>query len=183
MKETFEFKMLRRGAAAALPGKSLPGPDQETRGLTNPVPEEVRSQAMGHVNGSIYERSYRNQIVDADIISTFPETSSDEAIMIRSPGLSSNTVGSSIYSASLRRSRAAIFDRGNIQIVPNYYRILLMRARQQPGLQLAPKSSPEDGLGWQELPVTHLAVAAMDNSEPTAADTEVAQREPDEEVG
>ena len=30
MKETFEFKMLRRGGAAALPGKSLPGPDQET---------------------------------------------------------------------------------------------------------------------------------------------------------
>jgi hypothetical protein len=67
--------------------------------------------------------------------------------------------------------------------VPNYYRILLARAREQPGLQLAPKPSPEDGLGWQELPVAHLAVAAMDNSELTAANTEVAQREPDEVVG
>jgi hypothetical protein len=81
MKGTFEFKMLRRGAAAALPGKSLRGLDQETRGYTNPVAEEVRSQAMGHVNGSIYEKSYRNQIVDADIVSAFLETPSDEAIM------------------------------------------------------------------------------------------------------
>jgi hypothetical protein len=55
--------------------------NQETRGLTNPVAEEVRSQAMGHVNSSIYEKSYRNQIVDADIISAFLETPSDEAIM------------------------------------------------------------------------------------------------------
>jgi len=38
------------------------------------VTEEVRSQTMGHVNGSIYERSYRNQIVDADIVSAFLET-------------------------------------------------------------------------------------------------------------
>jgi len=41
----------------------------------------VRSQAMGHVNGSIYEKSYRNQVVDADIVSAFLETPSDEAIM------------------------------------------------------------------------------------------------------
>jgi hypothetical protein len=45
------------------------------------VAEEVRSQAMGHVNGSIYEKSYRNQVVDADIVSAFLETPSDEAIM------------------------------------------------------------------------------------------------------
>jgi hypothetical protein len=43
MKETFEFKILRRATAAALPGKSLRGLDQETRGYTNPVPDEVRS--------------------------------------------------------------------------------------------------------------------------------------------
>jgi hypothetical protein len=49
--------------------------------FTNPLAEEVRSQAMGHVNGSIYEKSYRNQIVDADIVSAFLETPSDEAIM------------------------------------------------------------------------------------------------------
>jgi hypothetical protein len=36
---------------------------------------------MGHVNGPIYEKSYRNQIVDADIVSAFLETPSDEAIM------------------------------------------------------------------------------------------------------
>src|SRR5436190_23923599 len=36
---------------------------------------------MGHVNGAIYEKSYRNQIVDADIVSAFLETPSDEAIM------------------------------------------------------------------------------------------------------
>jgi hypothetical protein len=54
---------------------------RKPRGLTNPVAEEVRSQAMGHVNGSIYEKSYRNQIVDADIVSAFLETPSDEAIM------------------------------------------------------------------------------------------------------
>jgi hypothetical protein len=41
--QTFEFKTLRRATAAALPGKSLRGLDQETRGYTNPVPEEVRS--------------------------------------------------------------------------------------------------------------------------------------------
>jgi hypothetical protein len=49
--------------------------------FTNPLAEEVRSQAMGHVNGFIYEKSYRNQIVDADIVSAFLETPSDEAIM------------------------------------------------------------------------------------------------------
>src|SRR5271163_1939344 len=36
---------------------------------------------MGHVNGSIYEKSYRNQVVDADIVSAFLETPSDEALM------------------------------------------------------------------------------------------------------
>jgi Protein of unknown function (DUF3435) len=36
---------------------------------------------MGHVNGSIYERSYRNQIVDVDIVSAFLETPSDTGIM------------------------------------------------------------------------------------------------------
>jgi hypothetical protein len=41
--QTFEFKTLRRAMAAALPGKSLRGLDQETRGYTNPVREEVRS--------------------------------------------------------------------------------------------------------------------------------------------
>jgi hypothetical protein len=49
--------------------------------VTDPVAEEVRSQAMGHVNSSIYERSYRNQIIDADIVSAFLETPSDDAIM------------------------------------------------------------------------------------------------------
>lgn len=36
---------------------------------------------MGHVNGTIYEKSYRDQVVDADIVSAFLETPSDEAIM------------------------------------------------------------------------------------------------------
>jgi hypothetical protein len=36
---------------------------------------------MGHVNGSIYEKSDRHQVVDADIVSAFLETPSDEAIM------------------------------------------------------------------------------------------------------
>jgi hypothetical protein len=36
---------------------------------------------MGHVNGSIYERSYRNQIVDAEIVSLLLETPSDEMTM------------------------------------------------------------------------------------------------------
>jgi hypothetical protein len=36
---------------------------------------------MGHVNGTIYEKSYRNQVVDCDIVSAFLETPSDEAIM------------------------------------------------------------------------------------------------------
>ena len=36
---------------------------------------------MGHVNGTIYEKSYRNQVVDGDIVSAFLETPSDEAIM------------------------------------------------------------------------------------------------------
>ena len=72
MKENFEYKMLRRGAAEVLPGKSSPAElDQETRGLTNMRVEEVRSQAMGHVNGTIYEKSYRNQVVKTDIVSAF----------------------------------------------------------------------------------------------------------------
>jgi hypothetical protein len=36
---------------------------------------------MGHVNGSIYEKSYCNQVVDIDIVLAFPETLSDEAIL------------------------------------------------------------------------------------------------------
>jgi hypothetical protein len=75
------LRCFARGAAAALPGKSLRGRDQETRGYTNPVPEEVRSQAIEHVNSSIYEKSYSNQIVDANIVSPFLETPSDKAIM------------------------------------------------------------------------------------------------------
>ena len=43
MKETFGFRILRHATAAALPVKSLRGLDQETRGYTNPVLEEVRS--------------------------------------------------------------------------------------------------------------------------------------------
>ena len=60
---------------------SLPESAEEAGGSTNLVAEEVRSQAMGHVNGTIYEKSYRNQVVDADIVSAFLETPSDEAIM------------------------------------------------------------------------------------------------------
>ena len=77
MKEVFEFKMLRRAAAAALLGESA----EEAGGSTNLVAEEVRSQAMGHVNGTIDKKSYRNQVVDADIVSAFLENPSDEAIM------------------------------------------------------------------------------------------------------
>ena len=61
MKENFEYKMLRRGATEVLPGKpSLAELGQETRGLTNMRTEEVRSQAMGYVNGTMYEKSYRS---------------------------------------------------------------------------------------------------------------------------
>jgi Protein of unknown function (DUF3435) len=56
-------------------------PTQLCRGPSNVMIEGVRSQAMGHVNGTIYERSYRNQIVDADIVSAFIGTPSDEAMM------------------------------------------------------------------------------------------------------
>jgi hypothetical protein len=45
------------------------------------VAEGERSQAMGHVNGSIHKRSYRNQIINADIVSVFLETPSDKATM------------------------------------------------------------------------------------------------------
>ena len=75
------FKRLRPGAAAALPGESPHEPSHETRYLSNLVREEVCDQAMGHVNRSTYKRSHRNQIVDANIISAFLETSSDGAIM------------------------------------------------------------------------------------------------------
>jgi hypothetical protein len=47
MKEIFKFKMLRRGAAGALPGTALPGPNHEPHGLTNPVAEEVRIKRWG----------------------------------------------------------------------------------------------------------------------------------------
>jgi Protein of unknown function (DUF3435) len=43
--------------------------------------EEVRNQAMGYINGSIFKRSYRNQIVKADIVSAFLERPSDKAMM------------------------------------------------------------------------------------------------------
>jgi len=36
---------------------------------------------MGHVNGSIFERSYRNQVVDADIVAAFLDAPSDKATM------------------------------------------------------------------------------------------------------
>ena len=49
--------------------------------FTNLIAEGVRSQAMGHANGTIYEKSYRNQVVDCDIVSAFLETPSDEAVM------------------------------------------------------------------------------------------------------
>jgi hypothetical protein len=81
MKEPFEFKILRRGAAAALPGK--PGLDQETRGLTNPVAEEVRSQAMGHVNGPIYEKSYRNQVVDGSVAAAKRKAQDDPTVQVK----------------------------------------------------------------------------------------------------
>jgi hypothetical protein len=58
MKETFEFKMLRR--AGALLDKSLPDPNHEPYSLINPMAEKMRSQAMKYVNNSIYEKSYRN---------------------------------------------------------------------------------------------------------------------------
>jgi hypothetical protein len=82
MKENFEYQMLRRGAAEVLPGKSSPAElGQATRGLTNMRAEEVRSQAMEHASGTIYEKSYRNQVIKADIISAFLETPSDDALM------------------------------------------------------------------------------------------------------
>ena len=60
--------------------------------------------------------------------------------------------------------------------MPQYYRILVTRARQYHGvLQLAPKPLREDGLGWQELPVAQLAVSVMENEELTAVDTELAE--------
>jgi Protein of unknown function (DUF3435) len=43
--------------------------------------EDVRSQAIGHINGFIYERHYRNQVVDINIVSAFLKTPLDEALM------------------------------------------------------------------------------------------------------
>jgi Protein of unknown function (DUF3435) len=60
---------------------NLPKPTEETSGFTNLVSEEIRSQAIRHVNGTIFEKSYRNQVVDGDIVSAFLETPSDKAIM------------------------------------------------------------------------------------------------------
>jgi hypothetical protein len=69
-------------AAEVLPGQSSPAElGQETRGLTNIRAEEVHSQAMGHVNGTIYEKSCWNQVVKADIVSAFLKTPSDDALM------------------------------------------------------------------------------------------------------
>jgi len=43
----------------------------------------------------------------------------------------------------------------------------------------------EHGLGWEELPVAQLAVAAMENGfgEPTAASAEVVMEEDGEDIG
>jgi len=51
---------------------------------------------MGHVNNSIYEKSYRNQVIDVNIILVFLEIPSDEVIiklmgyisLIRDPNVS-----------------------------------------------------------------------------------------------
>lgn len=56
-------------------------PAQPGRGPSNLMIEAVRSQAMGHVNGTIYERSYHNQVVDANTVSAFTDTPSDEMMM------------------------------------------------------------------------------------------------------
>jgi hypothetical protein len=64
---------------------------------------------------------------------------------------------------NISRIESSDFRQGKTPIVPNYYRILLTRARQHSGLQLAPKPSPENGLGWNELAVTQLVMEAMDN--------------------
>lgn len=37
---------------------------------------------MRHVNGSIFERSYRNQVVNADIVAAFLEAPSDQAMKL-----------------------------------------------------------------------------------------------------
>jgi Protein of unknown function (DUF3435) len=50
-------------------------------GLTNLEAEEARGQAMGYVNGTIYEKRYRDQAADADIVSAFLESPSNEALM------------------------------------------------------------------------------------------------------
>ena len=83
MKETFEFKMLRRAAAGrqCCQVSPSPGPRSGSSHLTDPVAEEVRSQVMGYVDSSIYKHSYQNQIVNTDIVSAFLETPSDKVIM------------------------------------------------------------------------------------------------------
>src|SRR5438046_2367864 len=43
--------------------------------------EDVRSQAMGHMNGRIHECHYQNQVVNANIVTAFLETPSNEAIV------------------------------------------------------------------------------------------------------
>jgi hypothetical protein len=48
---------------------------------TNLGADEARSQAMGYVNGTIREKSYRNQVVGADIVLAFLESPSNEALM------------------------------------------------------------------------------------------------------
>ena len=46
---------------------------------------------------------------------------------------------------------------------------------------MAPKPSPEHGLGWQELPVAQLAMAAMENG--LGVQREVVVMEDGEDIG
>jgi hypothetical protein len=70
------------GAAAVLSGTCPRLTDLKMlRSLSNVIAEDVRAQVMGHVNGNIYERHYRSQVVDADVVSAFLDTPSDEALM------------------------------------------------------------------------------------------------------
>jgi hypothetical protein len=54
------------------------------------------------------------------------------------------------------------FHHNVLPVVPEYLHILLARARQQGHLNLAPKPSLENGIGWQELPVAQAVVMAID---------------------
>ena len=83
MKEPFEFKMLRRAAAAALTSKTLCTDRffKTANRVTESAPDGVRNQAMGHSNSQIHDRYYQNQILAADIVSAFLDTPSDEALM------------------------------------------------------------------------------------------------------